>query len=120
MISSSTREVSANTTGARPQSRARKVVGVLLNTVGIASAAGGVYFTVQVVAAILDIVQLSRSQPKTGPAVGTSHGAAAFLGMFDLAFIFVFGLIAVMCFLLAGWLLEPFRRWRDWRATRKT
>jgi hypothetical protein len=118
LISSGATKVSGDVTGERKPSGARKVVRVLLNTIGIGAAAGGTYFTVLVVTSILDIAQLARSQPQTGAAAGTAHGVTAFLGAFDLLFIFVFGAIAVICFLIAVWLLEPFQRWRTWRANR--
>jgi hypothetical protein len=103
----------------RTPGRARKIVTVVLNTIGIAAAGGGLYFTVQVVEVILNLVGLTRLEPPPGTAesvAGTARGVSAFLGAFDLLFIFVFGAIAVVCFLIAAWLLEPFQRWRNWRA----
>lgn len=100
-------------------SRARRVVGVVLNTVGISAAIGGIYFTVDVVKAIIDVVRLAKSEPPQGTAgavAGTTRGVSTFLGAFDLLFIFVFGAIAVICYLIAIWLLDPFQRWRDWRS----
>jgi hypothetical protein len=64
LISSGATKVSADVTGERKPSGARKVVRVLLNTIGIGAAAGGTYFTVLVVSAILDIIGLVRSNPK--------------------------------------------------------
>ena len=119
MISSKAREVRANPSGERRPSRGRKVVRVLLNAGGLSAAIVGVYFTVDVVKAIIDLVRLARSEPPHGTAeavAGTSRGVSTFLGGFDLLFIFVFGAIAVMCYLIAIWLLDPFQRWRDWRS----
>jgi hypothetical protein len=119
LISSGPTKVSADVTGERKPSGARKVVRVLLNSIGIGAAAGGTYFTVLVVSAILDIIRLVRSNPQKGiaeAAAGTSHAAMALLGGLNLLFIFVFGSIAVICFLIAVWLLDPFQRWRDWRS----
>jgi len=120
MISERSKEMDPVVTTVPAPSLARKFVGVLLNAVGIGAALGGVYFTFLVASPILDIAQLARSQsqrPTTTPdaVAGTANGVTAFLGAFDLLFIFVFGSIATGCFLVAVWLLDPFQRWREWR-----
>jgi hypothetical protein len=90
----------------------RRIVGGLINTIGILAGLGGIVSAVMTLSPIVDIVQLTRlrSQPP-----GPGGSALAFVGMIDLFSIVVFGSIAFVCFAIAVAALDPRRRWRQWR-----
>ena len=111
-MSSTQRRVNLSTQELRSPSRARKVVGVLLNAAALAAAAGGAYFLVETIQSLIHVIGLSRASQPAGPA----GPAVAILGVFDVMFIFVFGLMAGICLAFAAWILEPISRWRNWRS----
>jgi hypothetical protein len=93
----------------------RQAVGIIINTIGIAAAVCGVYFAYMTIRSVVDIVRLpplhAASSRYASPAV------ALIGGLFWLELI-VFGAVAVISLALAAWILEPWRRWKEWRAAR--
>jgi ABC-type antimicrobial peptide transport system permease subunit len=91
----------------------RRIVGGLINTIGILAGLGGIVSAVMTLSPIVDMVKLTRlrSQPP-----GPGGSSLAFVGMIDLFSIVMFGSIALVCFAIAVAALDPRRRWREWRA----
>jgi hypothetical protein len=88
------------------------VVNVLLNTIGIVAGVAGLWFLYEFVDGVLVVLSFMRLRQSNGlgePAVLS----VALIGLFGL---FVFGMLAGICLSVAYWILEPVRRWREWRA----
>ena len=92
----------------------RKIVGVFINGFGLVAAGAGFYFAALTIGSIAHVVTVARNRAPTG----LGGPAMAIAGMFDIMFVFVFGFVAVMCFSIGAWILEPVARWRSWRVRR--
>jgi hypothetical protein len=94
---------------------ARRAANALLNAVGIGAALFGTYFLFETIKVVVEIVREARhSQP-----AGLAGPAVAIVGMFSIFAIFVFAFVAAVFLSIAGWILEPVRRWREWRLKRQ-
>jgi hypothetical protein len=91
------------------------VVNVLLNTIGVVSGVAGLWFLYEFASGVLTVLSFFRQRHPTGPA-GPAVLMVSLIGLFGL---FVFGLLAGVCITIAYWILEPVRRWKNWR-TRST
>src|SRR5438105_11168759 len=94
------------------RSRARQIVNVSLNVFGIIAAGLGIYFVFEMVSGIVMLASFANPKQPTGPA-GPALAIVGLLGFFG---IFVFGMLAAVCITIAAWILEPVRRWQEWRA----
>jgi hypothetical protein len=92
----------------------RKIVDVFINAFGLVAAGAGFYFAALTIGSIAHVVTLARNRAPTG----LGGPAIAIVGMFDVMFVFVFGFVAVMCFSIGAWILEPVTWWRRRRARR--
>lgn len=85
---------------------------VLLNAIGIVLGAFGIWFAIELVRSTMMLVSWVHPKQATGPA-GLAVATVSLIGLFG---VFVFGLLSVVCITIARWILEPLRRWREWRA----
>jgi hypothetical protein len=97
-----------------PATTGRKIVDVFISAFGLVAAGAGFYFAALAIRSIAHVVTLARSRAPTG----LGGPAIAVAGMFDVMFVFLFGFVAVMCFSIGSWILEPVARWRSWRVRR--
>jgi hypothetical protein len=88
------------------------VVNVLLNAIGIVAGVAGLWFLYEFVGGVLLVLSFFRQRQPAGLA-GPAVLMVSLIGLFGL---FVFGMLAGFCLMIAYWLLEPIRRWKQWRA----
>jgi hypothetical protein len=94
------------------RSLARQIVGIIINAIGIGAGVCGCYFAYMTISTVIEMTRLPplRTQPGRAASPGI-----ALIGGFDLLAIVVFGVVAAFSLVLAVWILEPVRRWREWR-----
>ncbi len=101
---------------AKQPSLARQIVGILINAIGIAAAVCGGTLAYNATTSAIDLVRLIHAAPQGGLA----GPGIAVVGMLDVMIVFVLGTVAVLSLALAAWILEPMRRWREWRGKTRT
>jgi hypothetical protein len=87
----------------------------MINTIGIAAAVCSVYFAYMTIHSVVDIVRLP---PLRAASSRYASPAVALLGGLFWLELIVFGAVAVVSLALSAWILEPLRRWREWRGAR--
>ena len=94
------------------RSLARQIAGIIVNAIGIGAGVCGGYFAYMTISTVIDMTRLPplRTQPGRAASPGV-----ALVGSFDLLAVVVFGVVAALSLALAVWILEPVRRWREWR-----
>jgi hypothetical protein len=78
---------------------------LFLTAVGIAAAAGGIYFLGQAAGSLWEAIKFLRH----------GHGVGLMMGSLFLLFAGVFLMVSAPLLAIAGWGIEPRRRWKEWR-----
>ncbi len=93
--------------------RARKIGGVLFNTVGIAVALAGFYCAFLSIGAFLELADLARATQSQ--KAGLAGPAVMIVGMLEIMIAIGLAIVTVTCLKIAALMLHPVQRWRDWR-----
>ena len=93
--------------------RARKIGGVLFNTVGIAAALAGFYCAFLSIGAFLELADLARATQSQ--KAGLAGPAVMIVGMLEIMIAIGLAIVTVTCLKIATLMLHPVERWRVWR-----
>jgi len=95
------------------RSLARQIVGIVINAIGIAAGVCGCYFAYLTISTVIEM----RGLPPLRAQPGRASASTALIGFFDLLAVVVFSVISALTLALAVWILEPVRRWKEWRGS---